>query len=145
LRFRILPRFGNHRVDLEDFDLRIGDGLRPPRDQELACARLQACDLGQQLDTGHSGHLVVGENSIEALLLEQTQRLSRGLGRNNLVSLSPQAAAQRGQDPLLIVDQEDTRHQPSPGPESGSQTLNVVLSPGSLVTSMRPRCRCTML
>src|SRR4029453_10931717 len=97
----------------------------------------------QHVHPAHAVHPQVGDDEVEAAGLDPRQRLLAAGRRLDLVAFLREEAAQRDQQRLLVVDDEDaSRHGAHRG--SGRLTANSVPRPGSLTTSIVPACASTI-
>lgn len=146
----VVPGLRDQGADAELLQTLAGDLLGPAGDDHARRRRTAAGDLLQELGTAHAGHLLIGEDAIDGTLVQDADGLGRGLGRDDLVALAPQRAAQGRQDAGLVVDDEEQRPIRHVGPGTparpsqassswaGSTTRNVVPTPLRLSTSMVP-------
>jgi hypothetical protein len=65
--------------------------------------------LAQQLETAHVGHADIGDQGIEELGFQETERLGRRGGHRDLVAPLAERLLEEQQDGALVVDDQDFR------------------------------------
>jgi len=105
--------FARPGLDHETVDFSFVDGvdqggeIEDGGDENAGGVGLDLTDLGQKLQTGNHGHLLVGDDDGELLFLENTQGMD-GMGRgDNVVTFVQQGVAQGDQDDFLVIDNQD--------------------------------------